>query len=289
MRVQEIKLDWVNVLLDWTYWIFYSKTNYLKIDADDDSENFAWSHWRYTSPLYARTRKISLEWYIDNLWNDKELEAYTHLQNMFALQWQPGEIVPKQLYIKDIHWKEWIMNVKIAEPLDLTEADDDMRDYAREWRIELESIEDPRYYSADEVTQNILEFDYGGFTMDFTMGFTMDEYTNVMQITTTWNVEAPMKRVIDVISDFTGPVTIRNLDTMQSMVFDVDWVVWDQIIIDTWKYTATKNWSNIIWTRLPGSEWLTINWTSNFAIFSIDWWLDHSDFDVNVYFRNVLL
>lgn len=289
MRILEAKLDWVNIILDGTYGIFYSKTNWRRLDTDSDSEWYQWNHWRHTSPLYARTRKISLEWYVDNLWNAKELEAVEHLENLFALQGNPGSVVPRLLYIKDIHWKEWIMNVKIAEPLDIEETDDDMRDYAWEWRVELESIEDPRYYSAEEVSQNILELDYGWFTMDFSLWFTMDEYTNVMTLSVDWNAEAPMRWEIDVISDFTWPLTIRNLDTGDQMVFDIDWVIGDSIIIDTRYYTATKNGDDITWYRVPGSKWLKINWTQNFAIFSIDGWLDHSDFDVNVFFRNVLL
>lgn len=289
MRVQQIKIDWVDILLDWTFWIFYSKTNYTRMDTDDESENFSWSHWRYTSPLYARTRRISLEWYIDNLWNVKEEEAYNHLTKMFALQSQPVQVMPKVLYIKDIHWKEWIMNVKVADPLDIQETDDDFWDYAREWRIELESVEDPRYYSAQEVTQNVLELDYGWFTMDFELWFSMDEYTNVMILTTGWNVDAPIRFVIDVISDFEGPFTIRDLWTWKQMQFDIDWVIGDRIIVDTGLYKATKNNINIIWFRIPGSERLSIKWESTFGIMSKDWWLNHNDFDINVFYRDVLL
>ena len=66
----------VNVLLDWTYWILFKN----KLSED----RCGWWQWKLcliTLTLYftviCGTRKISLEWYIDNLWNDKELEAYT--------------------------------------------------------------------------------------------------------------------------------------------------------------------------------------------------------------------
>lgn len=289
MRIKIAKIDDVDILLDWTYGIFYSKTQRRKLSVDDDSDDKAWSHWRYVSPTYARVRQIVFEWYIENMWNIKEQDAFEHLQSLFALQWRTWKLQPKKLYVKDVHDNEWIMDVKVSEPLDIQVADEDMRDYARERRIELESVEDPRYYSFEEVQTNILEWDFGGFTMGFSMDFSMDEYSNITTLVTTWNSYTPMRREIDVISDFDAPITIRNITSWQQMQFDVGGVVWDKIVVDTWKYKATKNWQDITSTRMPWSDRLQIEGEESFVIFSKDWWLDHSDFDVNIFFRHVLL
>lgn len=181
------------------------------------------------------------------------------------------------------------MDVKVAEPLETVEADEDMRDYARVRRVELESVEDPRYYSFEEFMATIGEGEFGGFTMDFTMDFAMDEYSNVLSIITDTNNDAPMRWEITVISDFDAPITIRNIGTNKQMSFDISGVIGDVIIIDTGKYTATKNGVSILADRVPGSEWLQLSGNDSFVVFSEDGGLLESDFDVNVYFRNVLL
>lgn len=290
MRVKKMTLDWVDILLNGTYWVFYSKVDYMKLETDSDSDNLAGDHWRYTSPLFARTRRISIEGYVDNLGNDKELEAIKHLQSIFRLQAYPwGAIIPRKLYIKDIHDRERIMDVKISDPFYYIETDDDFRDYSRSRRVELESIKDPRYYSLEEFMHTLSEFDNWGFTMDFSMENSWDEYSSIMILETEGNTNTPLRFEIDVVHDFEDSITIRNITTNQTFKLNVDGTVWDKIIIDTGLYTVTKNNINVIGNREPDSDRITINWSNTFAIYTADGnsWL--SDLDVKVFYREVML
>jgi hypothetical protein len=61
------------------------------------------------------------------------------------------------------------------------------------------------------------------------------------------------------------------------------------IVIDSKKKTATKNWVNILATRVSGSTRLTISEETIFTIFDKDGGLYESDFDVEIYFRNILI
>lgn len=289
MRPKKIMINWQDILWDGMMWLYTKKTERRKIDVDDEDTDKVGAHGRYVSPTYARIRKITLEGYIDNIWNAREQEAFEYLQNMFSLQGDVSSIKPLTLYVKDHHDNEWTMQVKVAEPREVFEADEVIRDYARERAVELESVEDPRYYSLEEMMQNILEGDFGGMTLDCALPVSFDQYSNVVTLTNSWNTSTSMRREIDVISDFDAPITVRNINTGAQMQFDVWWVVWDKIVIDTWNYTATKNWQNILSSRVAWSSRLQLQGTQSFVVFTLDGWLDHSDLDVNIYFRNALL
>ena len=98
-----------------------------------------------------------------------------------------------------------------------------------------------------------------------------------------------MRREITVLDDFVGPLTIRDITNGKDLVFDIDGVTGDEIVIDTGKYTATKNGVSFKSDRIEGSQWLTIDGTASFVVFSKDGGLEYNDFDIDVYFRHVLL
>ena len=229
MNFKQAKINGVDVLHDGLHGIYWAKQDWRRLSTRDESTNLAGTHGRIVSPTYASHRQVIFEWYIDNMGNDKEQEAMEFLQSMFALQSITGVLETKELYIKDHHDNERTMDVKVADQLEIIPADDDMRDYAWKWRVVLESGKDPRYYSLEEFVKNGLEGDFGGFTMDFALDNSWDQYSNMIEISVGGNVASPLRWVIDVISDFEWPLTIKDIDTGAIMQFAIDGVIGDTI------------------------------------------------------------
>lgn len=289
------KLDGQNFLGDWMLGIYYIQRNWSRLTTDDSSINTDGEHGRTTSPVYARTRVITLEWYIDRFWNNRGQEALEYLQDLFALQSNTGTLIPRKLYITDQYDKEREINVKVKDPIDFVEADEWFKDTAYKWRVVLESIEDPYMLSVEEFVKTGLEWNRGGFSIDsedgFTMedGFIMDDYFNFIECVSGWNMESLPRVEITATGNIVTPLTLKNLTNWTYFALDINAVTGDKIIIDSNDYTVTKNWVNIAYARTEWSIWPTINWTTVFGV--EDEWgaVVSNDISVSIYFKNCLL
>lgn len=289
MIFSECKIDWVNVLRDWSSGIYYSKRDWLRLAVSDIENWQQGSHGRTVSPTYAEKRIITLEWWLDGSDNESLEDAIAHLRDIFSLQSNPSEIDPKLMYIKDNEDNEWRMQIKVKSPLEFEEYDENSTGIAYKRRVVLEDVGDPVYRSYDEILTTWEDWLSGQFSVPFDVTLNFDEYTNIIDLSQSGNVASPIRWELTVLNDFTWPLIIVDITNWLSMSLDIDWTAGDLIIIDWENYTITQNWVNIKSSREPWSTWHSIKWDAQFAVVDSNWYIPTNDLDVNVYFRNSLL
>lgn len=283
------KIDGYDVLRDSLSGIYYAKKDRRRLDVDDRSEDVQGVHRRTVTPTYARKRIITLEWYVDSLGNENEETAIKYLEDLFALQSDTSEVIPKQLYIKDMFDHEWILNVKVKSPFEAIEADDSFVGYAWKRRVVLESVESPVYKSLNEFSVQGEDGVYWGFAIPTPIDFGMGSYSNIIELSTTSNQASPIRWEITAVNAFVWPLTITEIWSGRYFKVDVDGVPGDVIIIDAEALTATKNGSSIKDARVAWSRWLTVQGTQQFSVSDANGSLPTDDLSVMAYFRNSLL
>ena len=290
MDFKEAKINWQDILKWVDSWIVYTFKDWRKVLTTDNSENIDWVHGRNVSPTYARVRVITLEWISDRVWNQtEEQNSIEYLQKIFALQWALSSLEEKELYIKDIYDNEWILNIKVKEPLDIVEWDDSFVWSYWKWRVVLESTKEPIYKSLNEILNSSLEWNYWGFKLGLKLWSAFNEIDNIIECNTTWNIDTPARIEITANGDINKPLMIRDLTKWTFFWLDIDAVAWDKIVIDSENYTVTKNWENILSNRMAWSMWIRILETTKLLIEDKDGNIPFNDFEINIYFRNSLL
>jgi len=284
------KINWEDILKNSNSWIIYTFKDWRKLTTTDNSENIDWVHGRNVSPTYARIRVITLEWISDRVWNPLEDQnSIEYLQNIFALQWDLSSLEEKELYIKDIYDKEWTLKVKIKEPLEIVEWDESFTWSYWKWRVVLESTKEPIYKSLNEILNSSLEWHYWGFNLGLKLWINFNKIDSIIECNTTWNIDTPARIEIIASWDINKPLMIRDLTKNTFFWLDIDAVAWDKIVIDSENYTVTKNWENILFSRITWSMWIRILESTKLLIEDKDGNIPFNDFLINIYFRNSLL
>ncbi len=290
MDFKTAKLNWEDILKNSDSWIIYTFKDWRKLTVSDDSENIDWIHGRNVSPTYARIRIITLEWISDRVWNPLEDQnSIDYLQKIFALQWSLVSLEEKELYIKDMYDNEWTLKVKVKEPLEIVEWDESFVWSYWKWRVVLESTKEPVYKSLNEILNTSLEWNYWGFKLAYKLSNSFSDIDNIIECTTTWNIDTPARIEIKASGDINKPLMIRDLTKNTYFWLDIDAVTWDKIVIDSENYTVTKNWENILSNRIAWSMWIRILETTKLLIEDKDGNIPFNDFVINIYFRNSLL
>lgn len=289
MDFQQAKLDWQDILKDSVSGIYYSQKEWRSLTTDDTSTNISGYHGRITSPTFARKRVIILQGLIQRSGNANEKAAVTYLQNLFNLQADTSVVVPRQLYIKDMYGDEWIIDVKVRDPIDFLEYDQEWKGVAWKWMVTLESTEDPKYYSNTLKQNSGTEGTFGGVKLGVKLPAKLNSTLNFIDCTTIGNTATPARIEITAIGNIDAPLKIINATTGDYFSLNTSAVSWDVIVVDSNTLTATKNGVSIKNLRLPGSLFPMISGTTRFVIEDIDGWVPFSDFTIKIYFRDALL
>lgn len=286
MDLKSCYINSKDVLLDSTSWIYYSLTNRTTLITDDESINYTWNDWRYSSKLFVRSRQITLEWLIDWSWNERDVEAINHLNTIFSI-WSFDESW-KELKIIDIYNNTRTWKVKLKDVLTIEDYDSSIPGAYWKWRVILETINTP-VLTWDKLFVDWVEWQYGWFSMPYTLSNIWDSYNNVIECTTYWNEKTPAKFTINVTWNIYTPLKIRNLNDNTFFALDISAVSWDVIYIDSERQIAVKNWINILANRITWSVFQYINWTTKFTIEDNNWSVSLNDFSVRIQFTNSYL
>ena len=273
----------------WDFRVGLDVVQWKQMDVSDEQQNVQWFHGVKLSPTFARGRRITLEGIIiadNHIGSSKGID---YLEQLFALQWVPSQVELLPFIVTDEQDRRWQLNCKIKEPLSIDISDDDwMEGTNRRWRVVLQS-EDPRYYNTDEQEVIGAEWYFWGVKIWVKLWAKLDDYFNEIQVTTLWNIEAPLTITLTATWDINTPLLIKNLTNDTFFGLDIDAVAWDVIIVDSNTLTATKNWVNILANRIAWSTWPKAKETTIFSIYDQDWWLIESDFDIKINYKDVLL
>lgn len=296
MQAKEIYLDNKNILGDGTLGIYWTNRDWRNnLQVRDVSTPREGGHGRDVSATFAEFRVITLAGYIDRMTNENNFEAVKYLENMFSLQSNPSILKPRILKVVDIYDRVWEMAVKVKDPVEFTEWDQNFEGSHWAWFTTLESVGDPTFVGVmDEVVIG-KEWYYGGFTMpvdgrnDLGDGWQFHETYNGIKVVPSGNGAVYPRFEIITQKEINSPLRIRNVSTGASFVLDVSARAGDIIIIDTKTQKITKNGENIAFLRLPWSVWMVANGETEFVVDDVDGGLYESDFDVKVSFRSTLL
>lgn len=283
------KLDNKDILKDSTSGIYYTFKEWRKLSTSDESQNIDGMHGRTISPTYARARIITLEGISDRLWNENDYSSILYLEELFSLQWNPWTLKKRELYIKDIYDREWKIDVKIKEPLEILEWDDSFIWSHWRWRVVLESLEDPIYKSLDEIMVSGGEWVFLWFTFPFSFSKAWNESWSIIECQSTWNIDTPARIEISAKKDLTWSLKIQNITNDTYFIINTELSSDDVLIIDSNYETLTKNWENILGNREPWSIWPTISRSTKFVVNDEDGNNSPESFDVKIYFNNSLI
>lgn len=216
--------------------------------------------------------------------------AMDWLDAVFALQGIPSTVETKELKIVDEQDRERTIQCKIEQPVDYEiEEDNDHNDGAlRRWRVSL-FASDPKFYSTIDSVFYGQEGNYGWFSLPNTMSNQWNMTYNEMNCLTTSNTDQPVRITVTINGSLNKPLTIYNVTASKRFMLDIDAIAGDIIVIDAKEQIATKNGSNILGARVPGSQRPTVKWITTYVIYDKDGGMDTSDFSIALAFKNSLL
>lgn len=271
------------------YQIGLTLVNWRKLDTTDEQKNIEGAHGIKMSPTYSRGRRIDIEGIIIADTREATSKAMDWLDRAFGLQTTITDIPEKKLFtVVDEQDRERKIWCKIKDPLDYnTQEDDYMDGTTRSFRVSLQS-DDARFFSAQEQIVEGKEWVYGGFKLGVKLGKAMNAYFNEVVCFGSGNVGNPARIQIIAKAAINAPLMIRKKGG-GFFGIEVNAEAWDIIEVNAETKTITKNGLNISEKRVPWSNRPMIFWTTVFSLEDKDWGLYASDFDVKIYFSNVLL
>jgi hypothetical protein len=289
---------WKQFFRDWNN-LMYSTANFRialgdvqwrKLKVSDDKQDIVGYHGTLTWPTYARGRTIVIEGLIIASTRSKCSMGMDWLDAVFALQWIPSSVETKELKIIDEQDREWIIQCKIEQPVDYEiEEDNDHNDGSmRRWRVSL-FASDPKFYSIIDSVFYGQEGNYGGFALPNSMSNQRNMTYNEISCATTSNADQPVRITVTINGTVNTPLTVYNITAQKWFMLDINAIAGDVIVIDGKEQTATKNWSNILWTRVPGSQRPTVKAITKYVIYDKDGGMTTSDFSIALSFKNSLL
>lgn len=276
-----------NTTADYRVWL--DVVQWKSLDVSDEQNNVQWFHGIKLSPTFARGRRITLEGVIIADTHTGSSKGIDYLESLFALQGIPSTVELLPFIVTDEQDRQWELNCKIKEPLQIDTQDNDWMEWStRRWRVVLQS-EDPRYYWVGEQSVVGAEWNFGGVKLWVKLWVKLNEYFNEIQINAEWNTETQLIITLTALGDINTPLMIKNITAGTFFALDVDAVAGDVIVINSKTFEATKNGANIKASRIEGSTWPKSKWVTSLSIYDDDGWLFASDFDISITWRDALL
>ncbi len=271
------------------YQIGLTLVNWRRLDTTDEQKNIEGAHGIKMSPTYSRGRRIDVEGVIIADTREATSKAMDWLDRVFGLQTTITDVPEKKPFVViDEQDREWKIMCKIKDPLDYSIQEDDYMDgTTRSFRVSLQA-DDARFFSAQEQMVEGKEWVYGGFKLGVKLGKAMNTYFNEIICLWNGNVWNPARIQILAKGQINAPLVIKKAN-WEFFGIAVDAENGDMIEINAETKTITKNGINIGEKRMPWSTWPIIFGETVFSIQDKDWGLYTSDFDVRIYFSNVLL
>ena len=271
------------------YQIGLTLVNWRKLDTTDEQKNIEGAHGIKMSPTYSRGRKIDIEGIIIADTRNATSKAMDWLDRAFGLQTTITDMPEKKLFtVVDEQDRERKIWCKIKDPIDYNIQEDDYMDgTTRSFRVSLQA-DDARFFSVQEQMVDGKEGVYGGFKLGVKLGKAMNAYFNEVECLGSGNVGNPARIQIIAKGQINSPLMIRKKGG-EFFGIEVNAEAGDIIEVNAEAKTITKNWVNISEKRIPWSSWPMIFGTTIFFLQDKDWGLYESDFDVKIYFSNVLL
>ena len=270
------------------YQIWLTAVNWRTISTSDSEQNIEWSHWIKMSPTYSRWRRVEIEWIIIADSRENTSKAMDWLDNLFSLQAVITDTPElKEFIVVDEQNREWKLDCKIKEPIEYTIAEDDYMNWTtRSFRVVLQSA-DARFFSTEWTNISWVEWVIWWWKLWVKLWAPMNEKYNAITCYSSSNFWTPATITITTQMEINSPLKLR-WETWHFYI-NSDFDPGDVIVIDSKTKTITKNWTNITELRAVWSTWPLIKWETTFVIEDKDAWLYASDFDVNVYFVNILM
>lgn len=270
------------------YQIWLTAVNWRTISTSDSEQNIEWSHWIKMSPTYSRWRRVEIEWIIIADSRENTSKAMDWLDNLFSLQAVITDTPElKEFIVVDEQNREWKLDCKIKEPIEYIIAEDDYMNWTtRSFRVVLQSA-DARFFSTEWTNISWVEWVIWWWKLWVKLWAPMNEKYNAITCYSSSNFWTPATITITTQMEINSPLKLR-WETWHFYI-NSDFDPGDVIVIDSKTKTITKNWTNITELRAVWSTWPLIKWETTFVIEDKDAWLYASDFDVNVYFVNILM
>lgn len=274
------------------YSIHITNVDWRTLVTRDSQKNKDWYHWVRLSPTFAKTRRITIEWLIRWETRGKLNDGMNYLDKVFALQNEPNGLEQRLFTIIDENWKSWDIKTKIKTPIQYKISEDDYLDADdRDWRVVLEA-EDPRLFSSVKKISEGSEWVYWGFKLWIKAPTKQNLRFNKILCENTWNHESPC--IVEIKTKpwkkINSPLTIKNLSNNTYFKLDLNTEENEVIKIDSYNFKVTKNETeDILYKRLPWSIFPNVKWKTYFSIEDNDWGLYDNDFEIKIYYNNVLL
>lgn len=151
MIAKHIFFDGKNILGTSEMGILFTQKDWRNnLSVRDVSVSREGGHGRDVTATFAEIRTITLSGIIDIKTNEKHFEAVKFLENLFSLQTNPSILTPHTLKVIDFYDREWVLPVKIKDPITFDDGDENFSASHWRWMVTLESLSDPTFFSENE-------------------------------------------------------------------------------------------------------------------------------------------
>ncbi len=271
------------------YVVWLTNVERRNVETSSSSRNVIWYHWIKLSPSFARWRQIAIEGIIDgdtreslSLWMD-------YLDELFALEAVPDVLKTYEFSVEDEQEKRRTIQAKIKDKIEYTIDEDlDIYDgYYRRFRVVLEA-ENSRFASSIQKSVSGVEGVFWWTTFPVQLWVAFDDTFNEIIAQSNGNIPAPCVITVTLSWNLDSILYFKNSD-WTFFGLDITGVAGDILILDSVNKTATKNWINILATRVAWSNRQNVWQDTTFFIYDADQALHENDFSILITFNDILL